>query len=382
MLKVLFFALADNASNFYRLVQPAKKLDEQKLCTVGVATSQDFAEARAKAAQISDVIVFYSATSPRLADGFDKLHKMGKKIVMDFNDDIFHLSPYSPHYAVYGTEEAIIFDEDGLAVKLWEAGVNIDLEKNRKFMAEQLEVIKAVELITVTTPYLAKVYEEYNRTAVLPDMVDLNVWKPLRVSYPESHFRLGWRGGHSHYEDLISVKSEIGKIMQRFPHVKLVMSGWNPGAFSGELPKSRVESHPFVGYAAWPYHAMSLGINAAFYPWKTIEFNKGKNNLAWIEWSAAGVPGVYPALDPYTDHVRHGETGLLALSNEGFYENVSQLIKDVRLRTRIGWEARREVEKNWDINRHIGRWKETYEWLYTESLDRKAASGDFASASI
>jgi len=377
-LGILFFALDDSPATFYRLLQPAQKLDAQKLVTVGVLTPKDDSEDKRKAMELSDVLVFHQCAGPNMADQFDKLKRIGKKIVIDLNDDIFNLSPFSPHYKKLGTKEAVVFDQEGKAVKLWEDGVNIDLEKNKIGLEEQRQVLGAVDLITTTTSYLAKeVYSEFNRTAVLPDMVDCEVWKPLKVSYPENYFRLGWRGGFSHYEDLMNVKPAISNVVNKFSDVKLIMSGWAPNAFTYDMPKDRLETYPFFGSVAWPWHAMALGLNAAFYPWKNIAFNKGKNNLSWIEWSAAGVPGVYPALAPYSDDVKHGETGMLALSNEGFAENLSQLIKDRKLRRKIAWQAREEVEKNWDINKHITRWKEAYQSCQsTRSPDPKPASVD------
>lgn len=373
MLGVLFFSLTNSGSNFYRIEQPAFKLDQQGLCDVGVVRPGDSEEKKLAAMRTADVMVFYSATSLRMAEQFEAFQKNGTKIVMDMNDDIFNVSPFSPHYKYLGKEEFSFVDEEGTVVKLWQDGVDgFDPETNRERLEQQKEVLRAVDLITVTTPYLAELFGEFNKTAVLPDMVNLQWWKNIRVRYPEPFIRLGWRGGYSHYEDLMSVKPAIERVMAKGKNTKLVLTGWGSKEFLKSMPQDRIETYEFLNHPAYPYHMMSLGINVAFYPWKDIRFNKGKNNICWIEWSALEVPGVYPALSPYSEMVHHNETGLLALSNEGWIESIQKLLKDHFFARKIAKNARAEVEKKWDINKHIWKWKGVYEslWESTKLPDR------------
>lgn len=394
-LNVLFFQYDRSGSTFYRLLQPAQKLDQYGLCNVGVMERGYSAQARYDAIKISDVLVFYSSASPEMAENFYTLRKAGKKIVMDMNDDIFNVSPYSIHYRVFGTREAVHSNGNGEFVKLWEDGQGgFSIAANRKNLEQQKEVLRAVDLITVTTPYLAKLYSEFNETAVLPDMMDLEALKPLWVTYPENAFRLGWRGGESHYEDLMYVKEPLEKLFQAHANLKLVMSGFCPGSLVRDIlppedmarfetwgpaneksPNAgryfnspKLEAYPFCGHPAFEWHMMALGCHMAFYPWSDIAFNQGKNNICWQQWSAIGVPGVYPAMAPYTDHVVHGETGLIAGSKEGWFECINKLILDKPLRRRIGRQVRREVEENWDINKGVIKYKEVYENLWTQSM--------------
>ena len=373
-LGILFFPFDHGGSTFYRLLQPAEKLSQYGLCHVGIAQPSNSTQARYEAIKVSDVLVFYSSASPKMAEQFHHIKQAGKKIVMDMNDDIFNISPYSIHYRTLGTKEAVHMGPDGEFMKLWENGVNIDIERNMKRLNLQKEVLRAVDLITVTTPYLAGIYSEFNETAVLPDMVDLEVLKPLWVTYPENAFRLGWRGGESHYEDLMYVKEPLEKLFQACANLKLVMSGFCPESLIENMPQDRIESYPFFGHPAFEWHIMALGCHMAFYPWSDIIFNQGKNNICWQQWSAIEVPGVYPAMTPYTDHIIHGETGLIAGSKEGWFDCINKLILDKPLRRRIARQARREVEEKWDINKGIEKWAEVYKnlmegksWTYSNS---------------
>ena len=377
---VLFFPPGNSGATWYRIVQPGQKLSEKKLADVCFARrGQDPPKAIIEAIKGSDVLVFLSPADEDMPENFFELRKAGKKIVVDMYDDIFSVSPLSPHYGDLGIFEAEMDDVigDSGRVYLWQDGVTpydgphgekriFSIERNLKNMETTKEILRSVDLITVTTPYLANLYGEFAPTAVLPDSVDLQVWKPLRVQYPEPYLRLGWRGGWSHYDDLTVVLPALKRIFGKYDWTKLVMSGWRPKGFTNHFPQPRVEVHPFMGHPAYPWHMMALGINVAFYPWKSIPFNQGKNNLCWIEWSALGVPGVYPGLPPYPDYVTNGETGLLAITEDGWFDCLQRLILNKKLRHSMGRAARAEVEAKWDINKNVHRWLEAYLELFKE----------------
>ena len=136
-LGVLFFPFDRTGSTFYRLLQPAQKLDQYGLCQVGIVGPSDPVAMRFEAIKISDVLMFHSSASPEMAEQFYAIRKAGKKIVMDMNDDIFHISPYSVHYRTLGTEEAVHVNPKGEFIKLWEDGVTINIEANKKRLKEQ-----------------------------------------------------------------------------------------------------------------------------------------------------------------------------------------------------------------------------------------------------
>src|SRR3990167_524794 len=395
-LRVLFYVGDNTGSAWYRQVQPALKLEQHKLAEAGIfQVGIDSPDQLPKAIDASDVLVFSRSISPRLADQLHDIKKVGIKVVIDINDDWFHVDPFSPHYQHLGLEEYASHTPEGVIFKIWEDGricpngEKFDIKKNR----EQIEFYKALwkeaDLITCTTPYLAEIYGQFAPTVVLPNMVDLQIWKNVHTHYlQENYRRLGWRGGPSHFQDIMTLRHVAWRLLNKWQNLKLVLSGHHFKSFTQDFPGERVELHGWMGNVAYPWHMMALGIDVAFYPWLDTEFNKGKNNLAWVEWSAVGVPGVYPALKPYMDHVKHGETGLLALSEEGWFESINKLIKDQFYRRRIAQNARAEVEKNWDINKRIGEWATAYRNIsergsivcFTKLPDHGEASANSATA--
>ena len=367
-MKLLFITPDDSGSAFYRILQPANKLEQHLLATTGIVRhkgeeSQQVYNAMAS----SDVIIMSRAGSPRLTHIFGAMRRGGKKIVMDLDDDLFNLSIYSPHYQHLGTHEASHMEPDGTIIPIWVDGKNINLKHNKTWLEDFKQTLRSVDLITVSTEYLAKLYGEFGPTQVIPYYIDLDLWKPVKVKWPDQYLRLGWRGGQSHYEDLKSIEEPLVNLMKRHENLKLVMVGWCPKSWRSLFPRERLEVHDFIDNVNFPWRMMGLGIDIAFYPWAEIEFNKGKTITPWLEWSAMGVPGVYPAMDPFTNVIRHKDNGLVASSSEGWYEAINKLIKEPETRAKLGATARRDIEKHWDINKNIKQYQEVYEWLITRS---------------
>jgi len=352
--KALFFKPDNTGSTSYRVIQPAHLLDKHNLATVAMVEPKEDHGKVMKAMAVADVVISLRISSERWAKVLESLTRWGKKVIMDVDDDLLTVSAYSPHYQLLGIEEAFHVGDHGERTPLWVDGENIDLAKNRENQKWFRECLHLADLITVSSPYLAELYSEFGPTKVVPYSIDLDVW-PIHSSvwYDTKTLRLAWRGGASHYEDLMSVRKPLEQLMKRHPNLTLVMAGWCPGGLIEGLPKDRVEIYPWIGNEHFIAFMAGLGADMAFYPWAQIPFNKGKTNTAWLEWSALGVPGVYPAMTPYTEDIRHTETGLLALSAEGWFESLNQLTNNLPLRRHIGESARAEIEGKWDANDHI-----------------------------
>ena len=131
------------------------------------------------------------------------------RIVVDFDDNVFEVSPLSSHYQDYGTEEVRIRLPNGDIKELWKDGFNIDLKKNR----ERLDTIKfcleSVDMVTTTTEILGNVLRNYNENIrILPNCVDLSRWRKLPLKETDE-IKLFWSGGWSHYEDWFLIRETI-----------------------------------------------------------------------------------------------------------------------------------------------------------------------------
>ena len=113
----------------YRIRQPLLALQELKLADISLAgfgSKVDFDQAVLEA----DIIHIPRVNCFTMRKMIETIQPLGKKIIIDQDDDIFNVNPLSEWYRDYGIDEVEI---DG--VKLWRNGPEgkprcIDIEKN------------------------------------------------------------------------------------------------------------------------------------------------------------------------------------------------------------------------------------------------------------
>lgn len=291
-------------------------------------------------------------------------NKTKGKIVIDFDDNVFKVSPLSNHYADFGTENFTIQFPDGTSHEAWKDGVNIDLKKNRERLDEIKKVVSGADMITVTTPILAEVFREYNdNIRILPNCVDLKEWKRLPLEKNEKEVRLYWGGGMSHWEDFLLLREPLKVIFKKYPNVKLVMLGWMPDGLQEMFP-GRVEYHHWTNVWAYPYKMASLNADIGLIPLVENDFNVCKSNIKWIEMSGLQIPTVVSYCSPYKEVEALSDKDLAVFIDgndpEGWIEGISTLIDNPDLRKNVGENARMVVEQHYDINAQYHAWTNAY----------------------
>ena len=286
------------------------------------------------------------------------------KIVIDFDDNVFKVSPLSNHYADYGTENYQITFEDGTKHDAWVDGQNIDLKKNKERLDDIKKVVAGADMVTVTTPILAEVFREYNENVrVLPNCVNLKEWNKLPLEKNEKEIKLYWGGGMSHWQDLLLIREPLKQIFEKYKNAKIVMLGWMPDGFEQTFP-GRVEFQSWANIYGYPYKMASLGIDIALIPLVDNEFNRCKSAIKWIEASSLQIPSVVSYCSPYKEVESLSEKDLAVFidgnSPDAWVEGISTLIDNPDLRQKIGEESRMVVEKHFDINTQYHQWINAY----------------------
>jgi glycosyltransferase involved in cell wall biosynthesis len=366
-LKILYFLRDKGACGYYRVDLPLTKL---ALVSNGEHSIHKFSpgdslDALNKFIEEADVIVI-----PRLAEEpfvvlVEEMKKNGKLIVIDHDDNMFSVSPFSPHYDCCGIEDVVVKMPDGEKMWLWKDGHNINLENNKKLRENMKRGLAAADLVTVTQPILADVYKKYNDNVVcLPNCVDLELWKPHKIARANpDEIRMGWAGGHSHYEDWCVLSPVLPKVMEKYPHLKFVVSGaWFEGVLK-TIPdwQKRVELNPWVDISAYPYKSILNDMDFFVIPLQDTEFNRCKSNIKWVEQAAIEVPAVTSLVSPYKE-IATEDNGIFIEKNdpESWYEGICYMIENAEGRKKMGKAARATVEQHFDSNKEAHRWAEAY----------------------
>lgn len=367
-MKIVYFDRTSGACDYYRAILPlttlAKQNPEHKVATltradVMVAIESDDNTAISKLLE-TDIIVI-----PRLAGTkfFNLMKSMNPraKIILEYDDNLFKVSPLSPHYADHGIEDVTVELPDGKLIDVWKDGVNIDLAKNKRVQDEIIEVLGRADAVTVTTNILADAYKSFTKNIIpLPNCVDFNKWQRLPL-LPHKGLRMGWFGGSSHYEDWCLLSEVLPNVMEQYPHLKLVLMGTKFEGTLKKIPKDRIEFHPWEETPAYPYKAAILDLDFAIIPLRDNEFNRCKSAIKWIEMGALRVPSVTSYVSPYKELATE-DNGVWIDSNDpkSWVEGIALMVENEKQRFLIGDSAYQTVLDKFDISKKWVLWESAY----------------------
>ena len=385
MLNILGFVKSKSGCDWYRCEQPLLKIADNKAAHVrffnkgddiGWFGTDEAAKKIEGMFEWADIIFVPRLIEGRLITVMSEFRKHGKKVVTDWDDDIFNINPLSPSYRQFGTEEIRWDMGDGKIIDGWIDGKNIDLAKNRYQLKAMTEGIEFTDLFIVTGEPLKKAYAKHHQNiSICPNSIDLKLWKKMPLK-PHDGIRMGWFGGNSHYEDWRAVIAPLlPSFMAANPEVKLVIMGeqW-PSLLQGIDP-SRVEVHPWVHIEAYPYKSALLDLDFAIIPLVDNDFNNGKSPIKWLEMGALEVPSIASYVDPYSrvmDLVPDNGIFIEANSPQGWFEAMGKMAKDADLRKNMGLSAKETVSKFYSADETWKLWMKAFEETAERKLNTKS----------
>lgn len=290
-----------------------------------------------------------------------ELSKIKAKWVLDIDDNVDLISPYSQFYADYGLKPYKHGDVD-----VWVDGKNgFSIENNLKRLNSLKTGMRSVDLITVTTGKLAEHARKYNKNVYVNDnTLDLDHW--WRLSKTENKpLRVVWQGSPSHYEDWYAIKEPLTKLMDEYDFEMIMLGSQYKGIFE-ERHLNRVKALPWIPFEAHSYRMMSLQADIGIIPLADLPFNEYKSAIKWYENAAMGLPSVVSNIKPYSDVISN-DTALGYKTSDEFYKQMKRLLENADLRAKIADKAYNWVIKNKSLETES---KKLHDFLSSE-LDRR-----------
>jgi hypothetical protein len=359
------------ACNYYRILMPLNKVDEQELAEVYFVKESQVGESSAfNLAVASDIIVFARPSTKAWFDFIKACRKLGKIVVTDYDDDPFNTSPMNPYYQYVGVEPVLYRWADGTEEWLWSeemispTGKKIfDIERNIQYRDMFRLNFRKSDLVTCTTEILRQEFLTINQNVeVLPNVIDLSFY-PQGQDFVKREVRVGWQGGASHYEDLYMVRNSIINVLKKHKNVKFVYFGdlRFKGLFK-DAPQDQIEWHSWVQHHAYPYKLATLNLDIGLCPIVSNQFNRNKSAIKWMEYSALGIASIVSNMPPYSPVVVDSETALVADETDASWTDcLERLVMDKFKRLRISKSAKDDVIKNHNIETKAHLWAEAYE---------------------
>lgn len=341
-------------------MQPLSKMKKLGLAEVDFITKgDDTAEEKVDKA---DIFYMGRTADPKAIHLIERLKGQGKRIVYDLDDSMFNVSPFSPHYNMLGIMP-VDFEAGGRLLKAWKDGENgFNVAWNRKIRAAFIDILRAVDTITVTNEPLRELYARYNDDVrVVPNSIDFAVWKKPPVTYANGgNVRVVYAAGSNHQEDWMFIRSVLKRLQVEIPNWTLLLQGvsweWN----WGDLDRSRIEVHPWVDFEAYHYACMLLGADIGIAPIAEIDFNICRSSIKWCEYSALKVATVATDFGPYRRDCVNGSDALLVHGKDGWYDGLRSLIVDDAKRKTLARNAYERVKRDFNLDFVVDRWAEVF----------------------
>lgn len=319
-----------SGSRYWRLEDPAKQLRQHGI-NAQVITGEGITD---EIAQWADIVVLQSCVDMKgiaLLRAYQQ--ERGLKIVVDA-DDHLRVDSTNPHAMEHEATNA----------------------------QEIIEItMRIADAITTTTTVLAKALKQYNENVyVLPNYMDIERWDLPKLTNDSDTIRLGWAGSVTHLNDLKMVEKPVKQILDEFPQVKLILVG-DPRV--GEIFKGyQVETMLGVDFNSWPSRLAGLRLDIGIAPLADTEFNRNKSNIKWMEYGINKVPGVFSKIVYWRKNF-DGKTGLIAETQQQWYQCLKNLITNEDLRHDLGEKAYLKVRTRYDLKENINEWIECYSKL-------------------
>jgi len=222
------------------------------------------------------------------------------------------------------------------------------------------------DLITCSTPELAEGYATINRTVVLPNYLDPDIWRPFQdMGRPRSHIHVGWAGAfHWRSADLELLKPWIYNFLDRHREVRFAAIGCRellewlgiPGVTTPRLPPGphttprNLDLHPYQHLPAMLSH-LDIGL----VPLAANRFNQAKSWCKGMEYNAMGVPAIASPSREYRRFIEPGFNGFL-VKDQQWARTIERALDHLPAMQ----AGARLIADRYFIDSHIHQWINTY----------------------
>lgn len=338
----------------YRLAWPANAVAEQagwqtEIHDPGDVTIQrPFAIKGIDDVEGLDLVLMQRVATPRQVRLIKAFQKLGIAVVVDVDDLLSDI------------------EKDNKSHNYWQEEFN---RTPRYRLLEQATHL--ADLVTVSTPALARKYAKHGRVEVLRNGLPNHAFADPALTYDKwanttdavDEFVVGWSGSlDSHPHDLEVVGGAVRAAMDSDTRIRFhVVGDAQPVAQALNLDPSRVTGTGWVPFEE--YHAALREVDLALVPLTDSRFNRSKSHLKALEFSAAGAMVLTSAL-PEQFHL--AETVPIGIAHdETEWQNVivGASMLDQYVKERIAQDRAECVRSatQWAYANRAGEWVKAWE---------------------
>ena len=226
-------------------------------------------------------------------------------------------------------------------------------EANRRFswlknVDKIPSIVAMAHTVLAGNEYLAAWARTHSRNVhVMPTCVDTDRFRPP-PRRDSGTVTIGWSGSVSTVAHLRPLLPVLERVQRRFGGVRIRVMG-DPSFTHAPLGLRGEMWTPERELAL--LHQMDIGVM----PLPEDEWTRGKCGLKGLLAMAVGAAAVMSPVGVNTTIVRHAHDGLLAHTEDEWFEALCRLIEDGELRRRLGERGRARVVTDYSVQRWEGR---------------------------
>lgn len=286
----------------------------------------------------ADVVVLQRPLRRWIADAVPLLQAKGVRVVIEVDDDFARIHPQNVSFATCHPSS--------------------NADRNWTHLARACAY---ADLVTCTTPTLAKRYAPHGRVVVLPNMVPARYLSITRDEHEGTW--VGWTGSiQTHPDDLQVTGGGVAMAVdQTRAHFAVVGTGIGVQERLGlRIP---IKATGWLDLEEYPEAMAQLDVGIV--PLNDTQFNQAKSNLKMSEFAALGVACVG---SPTDDNRRLG-VGMLARRPREWANHVRTLVANADYRAEVAGHGRKVMSAR-TIEGNCDRWMEAWKM----ALDSKVAA--------
>jgi len=235
-----------------------------------------------------------------------------------------------------------------------------------KFAAKANTICRLASHVMVGNPYLAEYARQFNPcVTMIPTTIDTGKYT-IQPKEPVEAPIIGWTGSFSTVQHLDTLGRALQKLAQR-ERFRLRVIGTPDYRLEGvEVEAMRWRAETEVD----DLRSADIGVM----PLPDDAWSKGKCGLKALQFMALGVPTVCSPVGVNTDIIQDGENGSIAGTEDEWVEKLSQLLRSIELRRRLGLAGRVTVESKYSAVAQAPRVYEVLESIARDARGRTKAS--------
>jgi glycosyltransferase involved in cell wall biosynthesis len=264
----------------------------------------------------ADIIILQRQLNPAIIEGIKWIQSLGKPVLYQIEDQVWHLPFHSPVKAEY----------------------------HPKALEGAYKIINACDGIIVSSDALKRFLSPHNDNIYVLPHILLRKWETRwqpKTERNDDEVRIIWTTTGHHSHDFPIIEHVFKDIANKYDNVKIILWGFITQNMLTMVPLEKMEYYGWVGIEDYFRCLTAMEADIGVAPLDINDtYNKCKTPLKFLEYGLMHTAPVVSDIEPYAC-VEHEKTGMVVHKNKHKYwvDHLSRLIEDKEFRHEIADNA-------------------------------------------